>query len=128
MMGFVIGALLAQPALDESIEDLKDARIETSDQFVELANTDFSIESAEYNSTTDVLNISIKNNGAGVIERDDINTLIDGWIVDSPFGEGLYVYPTQTATQTVNNVTDPGSVAVIGPYGISRITDNIVRT
>lgn len=128
MMGFVIGALLAQPALDASIEDLKDARIETSDQMIEMANTDFSIESVEYNSTTSVLNMTIKNDGAEVLDRENMNTMIDGRMVDASFGSGLYIYPTQTVSATVTNVTDPGSVAVVGPFGISRVTDDVVRT
>jgi archaellum component FlaF (FlaF/FlaG flagellin family) len=118
---------LAQPSLDHALEDLKDARESVASEMMEMRNTGVSIVSAFHNNTTSVLNISIMNSGSSVLTASEVDLLLNGTYLSGGLGSSRYIYPGQTATLTVNNVTEPRSVKVVGPFGISDTTSSIKR-
>lgn len=119
MIGLLTGIMLAQPSIDRTIDDLKEARSGASDELIEMKNTDVSVSSAMYNNTTSVLNVSVMNTGSTVIGAADIDILVNGTLVDTSADDGLLLYPGKTWKSTVRNITDPASLRIVGPWGIS---------
>ncbi|MBN1391053.1 MAG: hypothetical protein JXA22_10480 [Candidatus Thermoplasmatota archaeon] len=125
LIGLMIGLTVAQPSLDRALTDLKDARESIATEIVELKNTDMELISTFHNDTTSVLNLTIGNSGSSVMELSDLDVLVNGtYAASGPVG---YLYPGQTLTLSVKNVTDLRSVKVVGPWGISVMTSTIGR-
>ncbi len=126
LMGLVVGLTIAQPSLDEAMEDLRETRKETTDLSLGLANSRISISSATHNNTTSVLNVTIHNEGSDVIDISDIDILLNGTWKRWDLGNMIYIYPSKETQATLRNVTDPISIKVIDRYGISDQTEDIV--
>lgn len=119
--------MIAQPSLDQALEDLKDARESVIEEMTNLRNTGISIGSASYNNTTSVLNLTLENDGSNVITLSEVDVLLNGTLISTGLTSLDYFYPGQEKRLSLNNVTDPRSVKVIGPWGISDTTATIVR-
>jgi archaellum component FlaF (FlaF/FlaG flagellin family) len=126
LIGLVTGLMLAQPSLDNAINDLEEARDENTEMSLALSNSGISIGSVSFNNTTNVLNLTIVNEGAQVILTSDINILLNGTMATwtSPV---TYVYPDSNLDVSLNNVTDPRSLKVIERFGIADQTRTIIR-
>ncbi|MBN1539423.1 MAG: hypothetical protein JW939_04705 [Candidatus Thermoplasmatota archaeon] len=128
LIGLALGLAIAQPSLDRALTDLKDARESLATEIVEMSNTGVSIISTMYNNTTSVLNLTVGNSGSSVIEMSDLDVLLNGTYIINATSSGGYLYPGQTRIMSLSNVTDPRSVKVIGPWGISDMTSSIRRS
>ncbi|MGA1866082.1 MAG: hypothetical protein ACMUFK_01300 [Thermoplasmatota archaeon] len=96
-------------------------------EMVEISNTGIAIVSALYNNTTSVLNLTLCNSGSSVMEISDIDVLLNGTYRTGATPSEGYLYPGQTRTLSMSNVTDPRSLKVIGPWGISDTTTSLGR-
>lgn len=125
LMGLVVGLIIAQPSLEEAMEDLREIRKETTDLSLGLANSRISISSATHNNTTSVLNVTIQNEGSDVIDISDLDLLLNGTWKEWDPGNTIYIYPSKEVQATLRNVTDPISIKIIDRYGISDQTEDI---
>ncbi len=125
LMGMITGLLLAQPSMDRAIEDMKDARESVAEELTEISSTRISLVSVNYNNTTSVLNLTMENDGSNVIPLEDFDLLLNGTYVSGGIGNTGYFYPGEIHSVSLSNVTDPRSVKIIGPWGISDSTSNI---
>jgi len=117
--------VIAQPALDSALDDLKDARESVTREIMEMRNTDISIVSALHNNTTSVLNLTVENSGSSVLSLADLNILVNGTFMRPGFGNDGFLYPGQEKMVSLLNMTDPLSVKVVGPWGISDTVSSI---
>ena len=92
-----------------------------------LKNTKISIKSVNHNNTTSILNLTLENDGSNVIALEEVDILLNGTYVSGGIGSIGYFYPGQEQTFSLTNITDPRSVKVVGPWGISDTTSTIVR-
>ena len=127
MLGIATGLMLGQPSVDRALDHIKDARQGLADEFLDLHNTGISVTSASYNNTTSVLNVTIENTGSNVLELEDVDLLLNGTYVTGSPGDIGYIYPGQDLKMSLTNITDPRSIKVIGPWGISDQTTSIAR-
>lgn len=125
LMGVIIGVALAQPSLEDAMDDLKSAKEEASDSIVGTKNTDFSVDSVSINNTTSVLNVSISNRGSDPIPSRGFLLLVNGENTDYLTGSDKMVYPSGTTVLSAENVSGPEVVRVVGPWGIARTTDHV---
>ena len=125
LMGVIIGVALAQPSLEDAMDDLKSAKEEASDSIVGTKNTDFSIDSASVNNTTSVLNVSISNRGSDPIPSRGFLLLVNGENADYRIGSGEILYPSGTTVLSAEKVSEPEVIRVVGPWGIARTTDHV---
>ncbi|MGA1872713.1 MAG: hypothetical protein ACMUHY_03490 [Thermoplasmatota archaeon] len=125
LLGLVMAVVVAQPSLDSAIKDLKDARESVANEMMEMRNTGITIVSALHNSSTSVLNLTVENSGSSVLRRSDVDILLNGTMVAAGLGAAGYIYPGQSTTLGIGNVTDPRSVKIVGPWGVSDTTTAI---
>ncbi|MFW3145467.1 MAG: hypothetical protein ACMUIE_01485 [Thermoplasmatota archaeon] len=125
MIGLMAGLMLAQPSLDRAMEDLREAKEGATSSMVDIANTRFEVKSASYNNTTSVLNITLENTGSETIEMGQVDLLLNGTFIDGSRLPSGFFYPGQIKNLSLSNITDPRSIKMIGPYGISDSTTNI---
>lgn len=117
--------MLAQPSLDRAMEDIRGANDEVQGSMVDIANTRFEVRSASYNNTTSILNVTLENTGSNTIEMEQVDLLLNGTIIDGSRLPSGFLYPGQIRNLSLSNITDPRSLKVIGPYGISDTTSDI---
>jgi archaellum component FlaF (FlaF/FlaG flagellin family) len=127
MIGLATGLMLAQPSIDRAIGDLRDARDSVTGEMVEIQNTGIAIAGASFNNTTSVLNVTVLNTGSNVLSLDSLDILLNGTYIKGIFEEYGFIYPGQERLVSLSNVTDPRSVKVIGPWGISVATMDISK-
>ena len=127
LIGLLAGLMIAQPSLDQALEDLKDARVSVVEEMTNLRNTKISITSVSHNNTTSVMNLTLENDGSNVIKLNAVDIILNGTYVSGGVGGTGYFYPGQEQTFSLSNITDPKSVKVVGPWGISDTTTKIVR-
>jgi archaellum component FlaF (FlaF/FlaG flagellin family) len=111
--------------MDSAMNDLKEARESVTKELTEMSETRLSIVSASYNNTTSVLVVTMGNEGSNVIPLEDLDLLLNGTYVSRGTSTAGYIYPGQTHSVNLSNVTDPRSVKVVGPWGISDSTSRI---
>jgi archaellum component FlaF (FlaF/FlaG flagellin family) len=119
--------MLAHPSMDRALEDIKDARESVVEEMTSLRNTGFSISSVGHNNTTSVMNLTLENDGSDVISLSEVDILLNGTYVVGGIGTIGYFYPGEVRTFSLTNITDPISVKVVGPWGISETTTTITR-
>ncbi|MFO8050252.1 MAG: hypothetical protein R6V01_00955 [Thermoplasmatota archaeon] len=117
--------MLAQPSLDRAVDDLEEARSTASKELVSLKNTDLFIASAGHNNTTLVLNITVQNSGSTVVRMEHIDLLLNGTLMDTSDHDGEFLYPGCSRVVSFGNMTDPRSVRMVGPWGITDSTTSI---
>ena len=127
LVGLLAGLMIAQPSLDQALEDLKDARESLVEEMTSLKNTKITINSANFNNTTSVLNITLENDGSNEISMEDLDILLNGTFVAGGVDNSGYFYPGQEHMVSLKNITDPRSVKVVGPWGISDTATKIGR-
>jgi archaellum component FlaF (FlaF/FlaG flagellin family) len=127
LIGLLAGLMLAQPSFDRALDDLKGARESVVEEMTNLQNTGISITSVIHNSTTSVLNLTVENDGSIVITMSDVDILLNGTYISTGMTSLDYFYPGQDLTFSLTNITDPRSIKVVGPWGISDTTTMIVR-
>jgi len=127
MVGLATGLMLAQPSIDSALTDLRDAKEGLTDEMVEIQNTGIAIAEASFNNTISVLNVTVINTGSNVVALDSLDILLNGTYVKGIFEEYGFIYPGQEHLASISNVTDPRSVKIIGPWGISVTTREISK-
>ena len=127
LVGLLAGLMIAQPSMDRAMEDIKDARESVVEEMTSLRNTRISISTASHNNTTSVLNLTLENDGSNVITLSDVDILLNGTYMSGGIGSTGYFYPGEVRTFSLINITDPRSVKVVGPWGISDTTTTIAR-
>jgi archaellum component FlaF (FlaF/FlaG flagellin family) len=125
MIGLATGLMLAQPSIDRALTDLRDARDSATGEMVDIQNTGIAIAGASFNNTTSVLNVTVLNTGSNVVALDSLDILLNGTYIEGIFEEYGFIYPGEEHLETLSNVTDPRSVRIIGPWGISVTTMDI---
>ena len=124
-LGLATGLLLAQPSIDSAIEDLRDAREGMFQEMSSMRNTDFEISSASFNNTTSYLNLTVRNTGSNILRINEMDMLVNGTYLLVVDVESTYIYPGQEQPFSLTNITDPRSIKLIGPWGISCTTNTI---
>ncbi|MGA1848909.1 MAG: hypothetical protein ACMUHB_06180 [Thermoplasmatota archaeon] len=127
MIGLATGLMLAQPSIDKALTDLRDARDSVTGEMVDIQNTGIAIAQASFNNTTSVLNVTVLNTGSSVLPLDSLDFLLNGSYIREVFEEYGFIYAGQKHLASLSNVTDPRSVKVIGPWGISATTTEISK-
>jgi archaellum component FlaF (FlaF/FlaG flagellin family) len=121
LLGMVVGVMVAQPNIDEAMDDLKEARADYSAELLGVRNTQFDLEGATYNSTTGMVVVVLMNTGTTVIGASEIDVLVDGVVTSPTTGPALWVYPGSSSEIALKSQSKPASLVVVGPYGISRM-------
>lgn len=121
LLGLVMGVLVAQPNIDQAMDDLKEARADYSAELLGIRNTQFTLENATYNSTSKTVEVVMANTGTTVIGGSEIDVLVDGIITQPSSGPGQWVYPGSVTTIALKSQSKPASVVLVGPYGISKM-------
>jgi archaellum component FlaF (FlaF/FlaG flagellin family) len=127
MIGLATGLMLAQPSIDKALTDLRDARDSATGEMVDIQNTGIAIAQASFNNTTSVLNVTVSNTGSTVLPLDSLDILLNGTYIKGIFEEYGFIYPGQEHLTSLSNVTDPRSVKLIGPWGLSVTTTEISK-
>jgi archaellum component FlaF (FlaF/FlaG flagellin family) len=127
LVGLLAGLMLAQPSFDRALDDLKDARESVVEEMINLRNTGISITSVSHNNTTSILNLTLENDGSSVITLSEVDVLLNGTYFPGGIGSTGYFYPGQELTFSLTNITDPRSVKVVGPWGLSDTTTMISK-
>ena len=125
MLGLMSGLVLAGPSIDSAISDLRDARQSSIDELVDVKGTSFEVVSMDLNTTSDVLRISVRNTGSTVIGLADTVVLFNGTMHNYRSSDGDLLYPGTTLELVLKDVPGPGTVRVVGPWGISVQTDKM---
>ena len=122
-LGLIVGFTVAQPALDRAIDDLRETRVDVHDELVDIKNTELSI-SASYNSSTRVLNVTVKNSGTVPYTTTDIIVMVNGFAVDPDFDPPGMIYPSLETRASIKDCYRPLQVKVVGPWSISGLLEN----
>ena len=125
LIGIVIGLILAEPSLEEAMDDLKETRKESSEKSLDLVNTRIKMTSVIFNNTTGQLKITLENIGSTVLEIRHLDLLLNGTWTAPDFGNENYIFPSGQVVATLSSVIDPLSVKVVTRYGISDQTTDI---
>ena len=72
------------------------------------------------------MNLTLENDGSEVITLSEVDLLLNGTYIKGGLGSSGYFYPGQVTTFSLSKITDPRSVKVVGPYGISDTTTSIL--
>jgi archaellum component FlaF (FlaF/FlaG flagellin family) len=118
LLGLVVGIMIAQPNVNEAMEDLREARSGIVEEVTALKGLDISM-SAEHNNTSGELTIAVVNVGSEVIDREDMDLIVDGVMIspsEVPYG---ILYPGDEMDLRLNNVSRPSSIRVVCPYGVT---------
>jgi archaellum component FlaF (FlaF/FlaG flagellin family) len=128
LVGVVIGLILAEPSLEDAMDDLRETRKESTEKSLDLANTRISMTSVVFNNTTKVLNITLSNIGSTVIEIRHLDILINGNWTTPDFGGEDYIYPSGQVTARMEDIEETLSVKVVTRYGVADQTSDILIT
>lgn len=124
-LGILSGLMLAGPSLDSALSDLREARQSAGDELIDMKGTSFQVPSAVLNTTSDVLRVSVRNTGSTVIGLPEMVIILNGTMVDHDSPEGAHLYPGMTTELVIEDVSGPGTIRVVGPWGISVQTDDV---
>jgi archaellum component FlaF (FlaF/FlaG flagellin family) len=125
LIGVVIGLILAEPSLEDAMDDLRETREDNSERSLNLANTRVELASANFNNTTKTLNFTVRNTGSSVLEVKHLDLLVNGTWNAADFGGTEYIYPADEVLASIKNVSEPVSVKVVTRFGISDQTSEI---
>jgi archaellum component FlaF (FlaF/FlaG flagellin family) len=114
-----VGIVLAQPNIDQAMDDLKEAREGYSKELLDTRNTDFNVNGAVYNTTNKELRITLTNTGCTVIEGSEVDIMLDGVMTNPTSGLSGHIYPGGSSTLILKSSMKPTSISVCGPYGIA---------
>ena len=119
-IGLVVAAGIAVPPVVGSFGSLAGAQGEQVDRGIDALNTEFEIESAAYDDSSDKLTLELENTGSTTLSRAGTSVLVDGDIKPGVAGEGLWV-PGETITITVDGVDPkPDRVKIVVENGIAE--------
>ncbi|MFC7058097.1 hypothetical protein [Halovenus salina] len=114
-------------ATDNSFQQVADAQDDQTDRALETKNSGIELVSAVYDSGTNELTVTANNTGSTTLSLDGTSLLVDneyetGWeanaSVDGNNNTDLW-QPGETVTITVNATSQPDSVSLTTPSGIS---------
>lgn len=131
-IGFLISVGLLYPAVEQSVQDVSEATDNREDRMIDTRNSDAVLSDVTYNSTTDVLNVTVNNTGTVTMDVAGTDLLVDGEIatnrttfVDGVADRDLWVAGEQLRIEASDVRTAPERVVVVTGTGIERSTTEI---
>jgi len=131
-IGFLISVGLLYPAVEQSVQDVSDATENREERMLDTRNSDAVLHDVTYNSTTDVLNVTVNNTGTVTMEAAKTDLLVDGEIatnrttyVDGVTDRDLWVAGEQLRIEASGVSTAPERVVVVTGTGLERSTIDI---
>ncbi len=131
-IGFLISVGLLYPAVEQSVQDVSEATDTREDRMHDTRNSEIVLHEATYNSTTDVLDVTVNNSGTVTMDVEATDLLVDGVIatnrsthVDGVADRGLWVAGEQLRIEVGDVTTTPERVVVVTGTGIERSTTDI---
>lgn len=131
-IGFLISVGLLYPAVEQSVQDVSEATDTREDRMLDTRNSDIVLHQATYNSTTDVLDVTVNNTGTVTMDVEATDLLVDGGIatnrstyVDGVADRELWVAGEQLRIEGRDVTTAPDRVVVVTGTGIERATTEI---
>lgn len=133
-----LGAIIAfgsmYPAAVDSAEQVSEAQAKQSDRLLDQQNSEVTILSGSYNSSTDTLTAEVANNGTTALAVGDVDVLVNGTYredatVDVVGNAGSKLWlPGETVEVTVTPVTPtaPGNelrLKVVSGPGVADATE-----
>ncbi|SDJ18414.1 flagellar protein FlaF [Halovenus aranensis] len=114
-------------ATDNSFQQVTDAQDDRTDRALETKNTALELSSAVYDTGADELTVTANNTGATTLSLNATSLLIDNsfqtnWEANASVdgnGETDLWLPGETVTITLNTTSQPASVSLTAPSGIS---------
>src|SRR6056297_2039598 len=79
-IGFLISVGLLYPAVEQSVQDVSEATDTREDRMLDTRNSEIVLHEATYNSTTDVLDVTVNNTGTVTMDVEATDLLVDGVI------------------------------------------------
>lgn len=131
-IGVMISVGLLYPAVEQSVQDVSDATDTREDRMLDTQNSDVALSTVTYNTTTDVLNVTVNNTGTVTMDVAETDLLVDGTIatnrttfVDGVADRGLWVADEQLRIEASDVQTAPDRVVVVTGTGIERSTTDV---
>lgn len=120
------------PVLETRQERISAATDRRADRSLDRHNTDLGNASADYDSQTDTLTVTVVNTGTATLSVDRTDLLVDGRLevngnatVDGDADRTLWLPGTKLTIEVTGVVDQPDRVKVVTPTGVSILITEV---